>query len=75
LSAQAISLVGDRDIGNFIQEALTRSVEKVAPLFSQAFSANLRWIVLLNLLTGNLNTKFFQDGLDHLRGVSKHATD
>jgi hypothetical protein len=35
--AQAISLIGDRDIRNFILEALTRSVENVDPFFSQAF--------------------------------------
>jgi hypothetical protein len=57
--AQAIGLVGDRYIGNFIEEAVTGGVEHVDPFFRQRLAADLRWVMGFSLLAGYFDTKSF----------------
>jgi len=76
--AQAVGFVGERNVGDFVEEAVAGAVEEGDPFFGESLPANLCRIVCFDLLPGYGDTEIFLDGLDHLRRrviARKHLND
>ena len=63
--AQPVGFIGDRYISDFVLKAGAGGMKQIHPLFRQAFTTHLCWVVLLHLLAGDLHAIIFQDGLNH----------